>query len=350
MPDTLAVNAPTEKSKQVSLSRVGEVAEKSGLPILLVALILFFSFSSSTGDVFTSTPNIQNIIANQSVAGLIALGMVIPLVAGYFDLSVAAIAGLSNVAVASLIATHHVSVPIGLLGGLLIGVVAGGVNGLLVGGLRLNPFITTFGMYIIIGGLLQLYTKGQIISGMPNAVGEWSSGKWFGIARPFWLLIVVALVVWYVLVQTPFGRKLAAIGSNEGAARLAGIRVDRSVFLIFVLSGMIAGVAGALLTVRTGSADSTTAMSTLFPALAAVFLGQTSINPGQPNVWGTIFGVFVVAVAVNGFTLMGADSWITQVFNGGALLLSVMISSFMAKARERRASTIVLRASKSADG
>jgi ribose transport system permease protein len=330
---------------------IGELVERSGIPLLLLALIVFFSLSSETGEAFRSSANLQNIFANQSVTGLIALGMVIPLVAGYFDLSVPAIAGLANVTVAAVAGTHHQSLLIGLLAGLGVAVLAGAINGLLIAVVRLNPFVYTLGVYILIGGLLQFYTKGQTIgSDLPASFGAWGSEKFLGIARPFWLLMVVALLTWYLCTQTPFGRKLQAIGSNETAARLAGFRVDRAVFITFVLSGLLGGIAGALLTSRSGAADPTTGTSFLFPAIAAVFLGQTAIRPGRYNVWGTMLGVFLVAVAVNGFTLMGAEAWVTQVFNGAALVGAIAFSTLMARNRDRQARAAVLHAAQPGAG
>jgi hypothetical protein len=161
--------------------------------------------------------------------------------------------------------------------------------------------------------------------------------EWLGIETPFWLLIVITVAVWFMHRQTPFGRRLTAVGSNETAARLTGIRVDRAVLIAYVLSGLLSGVGGVLLTAQGGNADSTIGISYLFPAMAAVFLGQTAITPGRPNVWGTFFALFLVAVAVDGFTPMGAASWISQVFNGAALLVAVAVSSLMASVRERRA-------------
>lgn len=332
---TAPTSAPRARRGRLNLS---SSLEKSGIPIFLVLLILIFSLNPTIGYVFTSSANVHNILANQSVTGLIALGMVVPLVAGYFDLSVAAIAGLSNVAVATLIGPHGQPVLIGLVAGVAIGVLAGSLNGFLIAVLRLNPFVTTFGTYILIGGLLQFYTNGQtIFQGIPRDFGSWGSSNFVGLPRAFWLLMVVALGLWFLLTQTPVGRKLAAIGSNEAASRLVGFRVDRLVFFTFLMSGLLAGIAGALLTSSVGSADSSSATNYLFPALAAVFLGQTAIRPGHYNVWGTIFGVFLVAVAISGLTLLGAQSWVTLVFNGGALVLAVMASTFMGRARERRA-------------
>ena len=341
--ESTAPASPADTDRRGRLPAVGQVLQRSGVPLLLVLLIVFFSVDSKTGHLFRSHANLQNIFANQSEVGLIALGCLIPMVAGYMDLAVPAIAGISSVTVAALAGTHHQSVALSIVLGLLIGCAGGAVNGVLIAGVRLNPFITTLGTYTLFGGLLQLYTQGQTISnGIPASLGNLSSGTFLGIATPFWLLIVVALITWYVVTQTPFGRKLMAIGSNETAARLAGFRVDRAVFLTYLLSGFLGGVAGALITSQSLSADATTGSSYLFPALAAVFLGQTAIRPGQYNVWGTMFGVFLVAVAVNGFTLLGAAAWVTSVFNGGVLVLSIAFSTLMARRRDRLASAAAL--------
>jgi ribose transport system permease protein len=334
-----------DDNSQTVASRLSSLLERSGIPILLVLTIIYFGFVASTSKLFLSPANIQNILANQSVAGLIALGMVIPLISGYFDISIPAIAGLANVTMAGLIVRQGLPVVWAIVAAMVIALIAGAINGWLITGLRLDPFITTLGTYVLINGLLQAYTQGQVItSAALSGLGEWGSGKWLGVARPFWLLMVVAVITWYLLMQTPFGRKLAAIGSNEVAAGLAGIRVKRDVFISYVLGSLLAGIAGVVLTMRSSGADATTASAFLFPALAAVFLGQTCINPGHSNVWGTMFGVFFVATAVNGLILAGAENWITQVFNGAALVVSVMLSTIIKRVRERGARNTQLQA------
>jgi len=335
MPTTNRATAATARSSRSLQSIAVDTAERSGLVIAFVALVVWFSLDGTTGDIFTSEANIRQILSNQSVTGLIALSMIMPLVAGYFDLSVAAIAGLSSITTAALVGTHGWPVWISIVGSLLIAATAGAVNGILVAGLKLNGFIVTLGTYILIGGLLSYYTGGQTISqGIPESFGRWGSLTWLGIPRPFWLLIAVGAVVWYVMMHVPFGRYLESIGSNDRGARLVGIRVDRTIFLSFVSSGVLAGIAGVLLTSRSSSADPTSGSAYLFPALAAVFLGATTIRPGRYNVWGTIVAVFFVAIAVNGFTLLGADSWLTPVFNGASLVLAVLVSTLFARRRE----------------
>lgn len=327
----------TERTIAVNRN-VRSYLEKAGLPGFLVLLISLFALMPSTGEHFRSLPNIQNVLGYQSVTGLIALAMVIPLVAGYFDLSVAAVAGLSNVAVASLVSQHGQPVFVGIIAGVLVGLLAGAINAVLVAGANLDPFIATLGTYIFWSGALALYTGGQTISSnIPLDFSLWTTQRLLGIPLPFWLLLVVAVAVWYFLNQVPFGRKLAAIGSNELAAQLAGIRTRRAVALTYILAGALAGVAGALLTSTNGGGDATSAISYLFPALAAVFLGRTAIRPGHYNVWGTMFGLFLVAVAVNGFTLLGVASSVTQMFNGAALIVSVAVATLSVKARERKA-------------
>lgn len=324
--------------------------ERAGVPLLLLVMALFFALNSTTGELFRSPANLQNLFGNQSVTGLIAIGMVAPLVAGYFDISVAAIAGLASVTFASLSGTHGLPVAIGIAGALLVALAAGCVNAVLVATMRLNPFIVTFGTYVLFGGMLSFYTGGTTVgSGLPASLNDWGTTKLLGIALPTWLLIGIAAILWYVLTQTPFGRQLDAIGSNEMAARLAGVRVTRAVFITHLVSGFFGGLAGCVLTSRSLLADATTAQGYVFPALAAVFLGQTAIRPGKPNVWGTVFGVFLVAVAVNGLTLFGASTWVSAVFNGGALIISVALSTFIARGRERKARALLLQSIRESD-
>ena len=337
----IATQTPAVDDKRAS--RFGGYAERAGLPGLLIILIALFTWLPSTGTNFRDMDNIRNVLANQSVTGLIALAMVVPLISGYFDLSVAAIAGLSNVTVASLIVDHDQSVTVALIAGVLVGVLAGCINAFLIAALNLDAFVATLGTYIFWSGTLALYTGGETIAnGIPLDFSLWTIQTWLGVPRPFWLLGATALIVWLVLTQVPFGRRLSAIGSNELAAALAGIRTRRAVAISYVVAGLLAGVAGALLTSANGGGDSSSAISYLFPALAAVFLGRTAINPGHYNVWGTMLGLFFVAVAVNGFTLMGAPASVTQMFNGAALVVSLAIATLSARARERRARAIQL--------
>jgi ribose transport system permease protein len=150
------------------------------------------------------------------------------------------------------------------------------------------------------------------------------------------VVALAALLLWYLLAQTPFGRSLYAIGSNPRSAKLVGVRVVGSVWTTFVLAGAIAGIVGVMQLARTGSATADTGTNLLFPALAAAFLGATAVVPGFFNVVGTIIGVLFVAVSVSGLTLSGASAWVSPVFNGAALLIAVGLSHYLGRHRGAR--------------
>jgi ribose transport system permease protein len=313
-----------------------DLLERGGLPLLGVLLFIFFATNGTSGDVFTGNANIKNILGDQAVTGLVALAMVIPLTSGYFDFTVAGTTGVVNVAMASMIGPHGWPILPAILACLAIGAFVGVITGFLVAKLKLNAFVVTLGGYTLLGGLAQLYTNGKFISeGIPTSFNRWGSETWIGIPKPFFLLIGVALIGWYLLSNTPFGRYLESIGSNERAAQLVGVNVTRTIWVSFVLSGLLAGVAGILQTSRAGAASSDTAAAVLFPAFTAVFLGATTIKPGRYNVWGTVIGVYFVAISVNGFTLLGAETWVQPVFNGAALIIAVALTTFAKRARER---------------
>jgi ribose transport system permease protein len=311
-----------------------DLVERGGLVILLALVILYFGLRADTSAVFLSSANIKNILGDQAVVGLIAVAMIPPLTAGYFDLSVAATAGVANIAFASAVGPHGapILVGIGLAVASCLGV--GAVNGFLVAKLKLNGFVVTLGMATLLGGVIVWYTDGSTIAeGIPSVVGDWGSTQTLGVPNPFILLMGVGTGTWYLLNHVPWGRHLESIGSNEVAARLVGIKVDRTLYASFLLGSTLAALAGIVLTTRTASATPTGAPPYLFPAFAAVFLGATVIRPGRYNVFGTIIGVFFVAVSISGLSLAGADIWVQPVFNGAALIIAVALSTLIARAR-----------------
>jgi ribose transport system permease protein len=311
------------------------ILERYALVLLIVVMIIIFSTNPASAEVFLSAPNINSILANQSVTGILALAMLVTLVAGFFDLSAAAVTGVASVTVASFTGARIGDPVLAVTIAICVGAAIGALTGWLVAKVRLDSFIITLGLYILLGGVLVWYTQGQTLPTSPS-FSDISSTKIFGVPSPFILLIVIGILVWLLLQHTPFGRRLEAIGSNVNAARLVGINVDRMIWLSFVLGGALAGLAGCLLASRNGGGDATTGSSYLFPAFAALFLGATAIRPGRFNVWGTIIGVFFLAIAVSGLTLIGASTWVQPVFNGASLVVAVILSTFAARARARR--------------
>jgi ribose transport system permease protein len=185
----------------------------------------------------------------------------------------------------------------------------------------------------LVGGLVSLYSKDQVILGVPASLTRFGTLNWLGVPRVVWLLAVVALVTGYVLRHTVYGRRLLAVGANPRSARLVGIPVPLVVMLSFVLAGALAGIAGAVELARTGSGNPQVGPGYTLSALAAAFLGSTTIRPGRFNVPGTIVGVFFVAISVNGLTLAGAADWVDPVFNGAAVVIAVSVSTLLAHRR-----------------
>lgn len=313
------------------------VVERYGLLVLFVLVLLFFATYDKTSDTFPTLLNFRNIVGNQSVLAIAGLASIIPLIAGQFDLSVGSIVGISSIGTAAALSRFDAPLLVAVVVGIGIGALIGLVNGLLVAKVGVNPFITTLGVATVIAGIIQWYTEGQsIITGIPTSLTDMGRGLWLGLPRTLFFLTAVAVLVWYLLAYTPFGRYLHSVGSNIQSARLVGLNVDRIVLLSFVLSGTLAGVAGVLQTARQGGGNPQIGPNFLLPALAAAFLGATVFRPGRFNVPGTVLAVFFVAISVSGLTLAGVEPWVEPTVQGTALVAAVALSTVVARRRAAR--------------
>jgi ribose transport system permease protein len=307
------------------------------LVVAFVAVMLFFSLWRGTSNTFPTAANIKNVLGNQAVIGILALAIMFPLVCGEFDFSVGPVAGLSQVLTAGFMARLGVPLVPAIVVGIAVGAFAGIVNGTTVGRVGVNSLIVTLGISTVIAGIVSWYTNGQsIITGISGDLVDLGSGNLWGLPRTVYVLAIVAAFVYYVLEHTPFGRYLYSIGSNPDAARLVGLPVGRLVALAFVLSATLSGLAGVLLVARNGSASPQVGtVSDSLQALAAAFLGATTIKPGRFNVPGTLIAIFFLAFMVTGLSLAGVASWVNDVFNGAALFLAVLISTLVGRSRSR---------------
>lgn len=337
--NTLSDASVTSIQQQQGRARLLRWTEQYALIGLMILVVVVFSFLPASGEAFRTVGNMQAVLGNLSVVTVVALALVIPLVAGNLDFTVGAAAGISSVVVGSLMSNSGAPLAVAVIAGLLSGIAIGCVNGVVVAILGVNSFISTLGFSILLGGLVQWYTGGiDIISGIDRALTGFGSGVVVpGLPQTFILVVLITLACWFVLTNTPYGRKLRAVGSNARAATLVGLNARRVVFLSFVISGLLAGIAGVLLVARNGGAVTGAGAAQLFPAFAAVFLGATAIEPGRYNAIGTFLGVAFVAIAVSGLTLAGAASWVPAVFNGATLMVAVIISTLLARQRRREA-------------
>jgi ribose/xylose/arabinose/galactoside ABC-type transport system permease subunit len=342
-----SVHAATARQEQAAASRrrrsavaLRNLAERWVLLELLLLVVIFFSVYPKSSATFASAGNLALLTGNQAVITLLAIAVLCPLIAGHFDFSVGANTALCSVLCASLMSRDGYSLAVSVVLSILLGAAIGSVNGILVARFRLNSFIITLGVSTLIGGVIIWYTQGQTIAtGISSTLTNFGSVTLWGIPRLVYLVAFLVAVTWYLLTQTPYGRRLYAIGANARSARLVGIRVSRDVFVSFVTAGVLSGIAGVLAVARAGAATSDPGTSLLFPAIAAVFLGATVVSPGRFNVLGTVIGVLFVATSVSGLTLAGAADWVDPVFNGAALIVAVSLSTLLRRRRTGSADT-----------
>ena len=316
------------------LAAVVVVLERYALLGLLILVVVVFGSWDKTADAYLTAANFRNVIGSQTVLAVIALGAIVPLVCGQFDLSVGSVAGLSSVLTASAYARWDLPLWGGVAVGILVGAVVGAVNGVVVTRFGVNALITTLGSASVVTGIVSWYTGGlSILEKIPTALTDFGSANWLGLPRTLYLLVLVALAVYYLLEHTPFGRNLQAVGVNAESARLVGLPVPGLVLRSFVVSGTAAGLAGVLLVARSGAGNPGIGSGFTLTALAAAFLGATAVRPGRFNVLGTLLAIFFLALAITGLTFAGVKDYINDLFTGLALVLAVAISTVLARRR-----------------
>jgi ribose transport system permease protein len=276
---------------------------------------------------FLTVTTLQSVASNEAIAGIVALGVVVAMAAGAFDLSFAATLSMSSVIIGSMMVQGHLSPVPAIVLTLLAGAVVGVVNGLLVTGVGISPIAATLGTSSLIQAVIDRVTDdGQFISGFPKSFTDLATPKPFGIPILTVYLLVLALAVWYFLEHSPVGRRLQATGSGPDAARLAGVNTGRMVFLGLMASSTMATVAGILVTAQLGSVTPTIGGGYLISVFAAVLLGTTQLKVGRFNVWGTMLAIYLLATGVKGLQLVGGQGWVTDAFNGAALLIAVSLA------------------------
>lgn len=309
--------------------------KRYGTLLGFAAIILFFWFNLP--DTFMTARNWLNISQQVSMLAVIAFTMTIVMVMGDFDLSVGSMASLSGICAALLFAQGY-SVPTGIAAGLLVGVIGGLFNGFLVSFVGILPFVATLGTLTMFSGLAFLVSDGKTIFGrdIPKSFGgiarsgiDLDAIGLAGLSLPFLtiLALVVLFLVWFTLEHTGFGRRLYAIGGNAEAARLAGVKVRKLRMIAFGLTGLGAATGGLMLASRVASANPTQGSGLMLDAIAAVFLGMTISQEGEPRALATLVGVLILGLLDNGLTQMSVDSFVREILVGAIILAAVASSS-----------------------
>lgn len=291
-----------------------------GVVIGLIAMLAYFSITESS---FLTWDNTVSILSSGAILAIVAIGLTAPLAAGDFDLSIAATASLSGMLMAVLVTESGWGVPMGFVAILLLGVVIGVLNGLAVAYVKINAFVATLAMMSVLTGV-SLGIAGERYRGLlPESLTDIGQSKIAGIPLVVFIAAALALVLWQVLRATQFGRYLYATGSNEAASAIAGVNTRRVRLAAFVISAVLASVAGALLVARAGSAYPEGAAGLLLPAYAAAFVGASVLSDGRFHVAGTVVGVLLLQAGQTGLIQSEVPAWLTDVFNGVVLALAV---------------------------
>ncbi|MBB4662096.1 ribose transport system permease protein [Conexibacter arvalis] len=313
------------------------------LPILLVTMIVVFGLIEPR---FLAQDNILNILRQSTFLGIVAIGQMLVLITAGFDLSIGAIVALTSVVAATVMSSvlgddgsgsALTAIVLGVGAGLLAGIVAGAVNGFGVAVLGVSPFIVTLGTSSIITGAALLETGGAPITGLPtDFVKVLGTDKLLGVPVVVYITAVIVLVMYAVLNRSRFGRYLYAIGGNEIASRLSGIRVGRNLMVVYILSGTFAAIAGLLLTARVGAGEPNLGASFALQSITAAVLGGVSLRGGEGKLGGVVFGALFIAMLSNGMNLIRVSSYWQSIALGALLVLAVVVD----RARQRVRHTV----------
>ncbi|WP_312379128.1 ABC transporter permease [Pseudomonas oryzihabitans] len=319
----------TEKQK--------EFLQKFGALVSLLALIAVFSSMSSA---FLTMGNGMSVALQVTSIAFLGLGATAVIITGGIDLSVGSVLALAGVANAMAVKAGA-SIEVGILVGLIVGGICGAINGLFVTLVKLPPFIATLGMMLVARGLALRLTDAQPISGLGAAFGVLGNGTlgrierigddgfpnviFPGIPYPVIIMIVLAIALWLVLSRTRLGRHIYAVGSNAEAARLSGVKVRAVTLFTYVLSGVLAGLTGAVLMSRLVTAQPNEGVMYELDAIASAVIVGTSLSGGIGSVSGTLIGAFTIGVLRNGLNMLGVSSFTQQIIIGLVILLTVCI-------------------------
>ncbi|MEB7721053.1 ABC transporter permease [Staphylococcus equorum] len=294
--------------------------------IPFIGLILLVIIISALNSAFLEPSNLFNLLRQVSINGLIAFGMTFVILTGGIDLSVGSTLALSSAMVAILIVSGVDSI-IALLLGCIFGAVLGAVNGLLITLGKMAPFIATLATMTVFRGLTLVITDGNPITNLNGsyAFQLFGRGYFLGIPVPAVTMFVTFIILYILLHKTVFGRQTYAMGGNEKAAFISGIKVNKLKIMIYSLAGLMSAMAGAILTSRLNSAQPTAGMSYELDAIAAVVLGGTSLTGGKGRILGTLIGVLIIGVLNNGLNLLGVSSFYQQVVKGVVIIIAVLI-------------------------
>ncbi|PRZ17662.1 ABC transporter permease [Nesterenkonia sandarakina] len=324
-----------KSTKAVAGSKLS-LGHSLGLVLALGALIALGVITG--GDRFLSVANLMVILQQAAVIGVISIGVTFVITSGGIDLSVGSVMGLATIWATTLgtqaMATDiHWSVM--FFTALAVGAAAGVINGVIIAYGKVVPFIATLAMLVAARGFAELISGRQTQIVNVQEFNDVFRGDFLGISIIVWMFLIVAAAGWFVLNRTTFGRRTIAVGGNAEAARLAGIKVNRHLVMVYTLAGLCAGIAAVMMISRTTSGSSTHGYLYELDAIAAVVIGGTLLAGGRGTIFGTVLGVLVFAVLTNVFVQNNLDSSVQAVVSGAIIVAAVLLQQRFSAHRTR---------------
>lgn len=325
-----SIGEPSPTRLQSLRARVGRVGGSSlaaeyGLLIVFVLTILVFSLARP--HTFPTWSNFKSVLTQASPPLILAVGLTVVLAMQDFDLSFGSMIGLSGGAVTIFITHDHWSWTVATLVVLAFGVAGGIANGIMVAYFGGSSFIITLAMGTVLTGLEFAFTReNTVFSGYPKSFIDVASNTTAGFSNQIWIALVVAVLAWLLLDHTEIGRYMYAVGDNQEAARLTGLRVRPLRVFGFVVVGLLAAIVGVLLISESGSYSPDPGVPYLLPAFAAAFLGAAVFRPGEFNLPGTVVGVLYLEVIQTGLVMLNLQTYLINLVQGGILILAVLAS------------------------
>lgn len=312
------------------------IFKRSNMTAIGMVLIIMFIIACMGSPYFLDVYNIQSLLRDLAIIGMIGIAQSLLLLVGELDLSVGKIATLCGILSGMLMIYAKINPWVALICGLIFGIFFGLLNGLIITKLRLNSMVATIGMQGVYGGINLVLTKGKAITGIPEQIQFLGKGSLGIVPMPFIFCIIVLVLVLFLVKKTKTGRYIYAIGNSREAATILGIKVDQIRVFIYVVVGLISSLAGLLYVCRLGSAQSTLGESWPMNSIAASVIGGVSLNGGIGNPAGALIGAAIISIISNMIVLFGVNAYWQQAVSGIVVVLAISFSSIMEIVRERR--------------
>ena len=313
------------------------IFKRSNMTAIGMVLIIMFVIACIGSPYFLDVYNIQSLLRDLAIIGMIGIAQSLLLLVGELDLSVGKIATLCGILSGMLMIYAKINPWLALVCGLIFGIIFGLLNGLIITKLRLNSMVATIGMQGVYGGINLVLTKGKAITGIPEQIQFLGKGSLGIVPMPFIFCIIVLVLVLFLVKKTKTGRYIYAIGNSREAATILGIKVDQIRVFIYVVVGLISSLAGLVYVCRLGSAQSTLGESWPMNSIAASVIGGVSLNGGIGNPAGALIGAAIISIISNMIVLFGVNAYWQQAVSGIVVVLAISFSSIMVIIRERRA-------------